>query len=260
MLAIARIVGAVNRLEALSLAAYRAFLRERAVSLPGGAVAFRVDEAPRSPMVNRIVGLGIDQPATEADLEAALEVLAGTTHYVAVSPAARPPELAAWLEARGLERGWGWMQFQRSLEDIPVPQSALELVEVDASSAPAFARVVRIAYDLPGELEPVLASIVETPWQGWLALVDDEPAAAGALFAEGEGAYLGFAGTLPAHRGRGAQGALLATRLRRARELGCRWVATETGEQRPDRPSSSYRNIVRAGFTEEFVVANWLGR
>jgi hypothetical protein len=35
---------------------------------------------------------------------------------------------------------------------------------------------------------------------------------------------------------------------------------TETGERRDDRPSSSYRNIVRSGFEEAFVTANWLGR
>jgi len=33
---------------------------------------------------------------------------------------------------------------------------------------------------------------------------------------------------------------------------------TETGERVPDRPSASYRNILRAGFREEFVVKNWL--
>ena len=41
-------------------------------------------------------------------------------------------------------------------------------------------------------------------------------------------------------------------------ELGCNAVFTETGEQLPDRPSSSYRNIVRAGFEELYVLPNWL--
>ena len=36
-------------------------------------------------------------------------------------------------------------------------------------------------------------------------------------------------------------------------------MITETGERRDDRPSSSYRNILRAGFEEIAVTANWLG-
>ena len=58
---------------------------------------------------------------------------------------------------------------------------------------------------------------------------------------------LGFAATLPEHRGKSGQNALLAARRRHAREAGCDVVVTETGELRDDRPSSSYRNILRAG-------------
>jgi GNAT superfamily N-acetyltransferase len=250
----------VSSLERLALDAYRAFYGRNAIPVGGGAVAFRADEAPGSPMINRVVGLGLEEPATETMVDAALEALAGTTHYVAISPGARPPELAAWLEARGLEPGWGWMQFRRGVEGAPPAQTDLELLEVDATSAAAFARVVRRAYELPAEVERFLARIVDTPWQAWLALAGDEPAAAGALFVGDEGAYLGFAGTLPEHRGHGAQSALLAARIRRAGELGCGWVATETGERRPGEPSGSYRNILRAGFSEEFVVANWRRR
>lgn len=246
-------------LEALSLAAYRALYGERALTLGGGVVALRADVAPRSPMVNRIVGLGVDEPATEAAVDAALDALSGTTHYVAISPDARPPELVHWLEARDLEPGWGWMQFRRGVEDPPSSPTDLELVPVDRSNAAAFAHVVRIAYGLPVEAEPFVARIVDTTWEAWLALAGDEPAATGALYAQGDGAYLGFAATLPEHRGKGAQTALLAARVRRARELGCRWLSTETGEQRPGNPSGSYRNILRAGFVEQYVVANFRG-
>ena len=38
---------------------------------------------------------------------------------------------------------------------------------------------------------------------------------------------------------------------------GCSTVATETGELEDDRPSNSYRNIVRAGFREAGVRANY---
>ena len=68
--------------------------------------------------------------------------------------------------------------------------------------------------------------------------------------------WLGGAATLPEFRGRGAQTAMLAARIRRAAELGCEVVVTETGEQVADRPSRSYRNIERAGFELRYLRPN----
>ena len=228
----------------------------------GGASVLRVPEAPSSPMVNRIVGLGVESPATEAHVDAALAAMgAGVTFYVAVAPGARPAELPEWLRARGLEPGWGWMAFRRDVGPLAPRATSLRLAEVyTAAHAHAFGRVVRVSYELPEAVEPRLARLHETGWRCWVAFDGDEPAGAGALFTAERVAYLGFAGTLPAHRGKGAQGALLAARLQAAEQLGCDVVVTETGERRGDRPSNSYRNILRAGFREVAVTANWLGR
>ena len=124
--------------------------------------------------------------------------------------------------------------------------------------------MVRETYGLPEGLEPIIAALPGRPgWHCWLALDGSVPAGAAALHVSSDGGapagYLGMAGTAPEHRGKGAQSALLAKRIERARELGCDAVYTETGEQRPDRPSASYRNILRSGFEELYVVPNWLG-
>jgi GNAT superfamily N-acetyltransferase len=228
----------------------------------GGAIVLRVPEAPDSPMLNRVAGLGVGRPATEADVDEALAAIGtGVTFYVAVAPGARPAELSEWLRARGLEPGWGWMAFRRDVGDPPSAETSLLLVEVDTvDQAAAFAHVVRVSYGLPEAIEPRLARTPGAGWLCWLALSGDEPAGAGGLYAAEGVAYLGLAGTRPEHRGKGAQNALLATRIRRAAELGCDLVITETGERRGDRPSNSYRNILRAGFKEDAVTANWLGR
>jgi GNAT superfamily N-acetyltransferase len=248
---------ALRRSEEIGVAAYRTAMAAHVDDLDG-ATTLRVPQAPESPMLNRIVGLGVDAPATEAQLDAAVATMTGLRFYVTLSPAAQPGALPEWLRARGFRPGWGWMQFRRGVDDVPEPRTALELVEVGEDGADDFARVVRIAYGLPAEVDPVVAAAVGSPgWTCWLALAGDEPAGAAALFVRDGAGYLGYAGTAPDHRGKGAQGALLSTRIRRAWDSGCDAVFTETGERRPDRPSNSYRNIVRSGFEELGVVANW---
>jgi GNAT superfamily N-acetyltransferase len=247
----------MTRDERVMLAAYRC-LYPQAREI-GGATVLRSDEAPGSPMLNRIVGLGRNGPATEAGLDEALAAIGDdVTCYVAVAPGAQPADLEDWLRARELEPGWGWMAFHRDLTSPPVAKTSLRLVEVDGETAEMFGRVVATGYALPPAIVPVCARAHEVGWDCWLAMEGDEPvAAAGVYVAEGA-AYLGFAATLPEHRGKGAQSALLSARIRRAAERGSETVLTETGELRDGLPGNSYRNIRRAGFAEIAVTANWL--
>jgi GNAT superfamily N-acetyltransferase len=141
---------------------------------------------------------------------------------------------------------------------VPRRPTSLDLVRVGPAEAQDFGRIVATGYGLPDAVVPWTAQAWNLGWECWLAVDGDEPAAAAGLFvSEGVG-YIGFAATLPEHRGKGAQNALLAERIERAREVGCDVVVTETGERRDDLPSNSYRNILRAGFTEVAVRANWL--
>jgi GNAT superfamily N-acetyltransferase len=247
----------MDRESQVSLAAYRC-LYDDAIEL-GGVTVLRAAAAPASPMVNRIVGLGVDEAATEAGLDAALRAIGSdVTCYVTVAPEARPAELTGWLLDRGLEPGWGWMTFRRGVEPVPARATSLQLVRVGATEAQDFGRIVATGYGLPDAVVTWAAEAHHRGWDCWLALDGGVPAGAAGLFVEEGVGYLGFAATLAEHRGKGAQNALLAARIEHARELGCDVVVTETGERRDDLPSNSYRNILRAGFTEVAVHANWL--
>jgi len=247
----------MEREKRVSLNAYRCLYPEAVER--GGVTVLRAELAPASPMLNQIVGLGIDTPATEDALDAALAAIGDDVAcYVAVEPEAEPPELLDWLRERGLEPGWGWMSFRRGLEDVDERPTSLRLVRVGPAEADAFGRIVATGYGLPDAAASWAGGAHELGWDCWLALDGDEPAAAAGLFASEGVGYFGFAATLPEYRGKGGQSALLAERIRHARAIGCDLLVTETGERRDDLPSNSYRNLLRAGFTEASVRANWL--
>jgi GNAT superfamily N-acetyltransferase len=241
----------------VSIAAYRCLYPDAAAL--GGVTVMRTEAAPASPMLNQVVGLGVDEPATEAQVDAALAAIGDAVDcYVAVAPEARPDTIPDWLAERGLEPGWGWMRFRRDVSPLSVSTTSLRLVPVGEREALDFGRIVAAGYGLPEAVVPWAAQAHALGWDCWLAVDGDEPAAAAGLYvADGVG-YLGFAATLPGHRGKGGQSALLARRIERAREVGCDVLVTETGERRDDLPSGSYRNILRAGFREVAVRANWL--
>jgi predicted GNAT superfamily acetyltransferase len=66
-------------------------------------------------------------------------------------------------------------------------------------------------------------------------------------------AWCCFAGTVPEHRGKGAQRALLTQRVVDAASVGCAWVTCESLPGRPDAPSFSLANMLAVGFTPAYT-------
>jgi GNAT superfamily N-acetyltransferase len=223
----------------------------------GGALCLRLDTAPQAVELNRAVGLGLSDPATEAGLDEALRFMDGTSSAVAVTPDAQPPELRTWLEARGFGAGYGWTKFIRPAADPPPSRTALRVEKVEEGRAfgDAFVR----GYGLPGLFGPWLARLPgREGWHCYVGFDGETPAASGALYVTGEVGWLGLAATVPEHRGKGAQGAILSARIEAAADAGCSVVVTETGEPRNGQPGASYRNILRAGFEPQYVRANYV--
>jgi GNAT superfamily N-acetyltransferase len=181
----------------------------------------------------------------------------GETAY-AVSPAPSA-DLDIELRRRRYEPGYAWMKFARGTGSPPRVETELHVVEAGPAAASDFGRTVVEGSRLPPRFAGWLAKLPgRDGWQCFVAYDGDEPAGAGALFVCGSACWAGFAATRPEFRRRGAQGAILAARIRRAAELGCTLVVTETGELVDDRPSESYRNILRAGFEPQYLRANYM--
>lgn len=221
----------------------------------GGATLLIAPQLPVS-YFNRVIGLGVAQPATEASLGAIIERFetAGVAEYwIHLSPAARPLTLATWLASRGFAPAprRTWAKFLRGTEPYVQRPSELVVREAEWVDSPTVAQIVCNAFGMPDMLAPWFQALVGRPrWRFVVAERAGAVVAAGAVFIDGERAWLGIGATLEQHRKLGAQGALLAARIALAAQAGCSVLSTETGEAVSNEPNPSLANIRRAGFEQ----------
>lgn len=260
----------VDPLEAIETAALAALheaappsardaLGARLESVDGATVSI-VAESP-SIVVNRAIGLGVGRPARPDAVPRIVDLYrdAGVARfYVHVHPDARPDDLAERLEEAGLEKARGWMKFTRDTRPPEPAATDLEVREIDEEHAADFGRIAAAAFDLGEPCGALVAALVGRPdVHAFMAFEGDAPAAGAVLFVSGDHGWLDWASTDPAFRRRGAQRALLAARIARARAIGLRCLFTETGESIEGDPQHSWHNIERAGFRPTTLRENW---
>jgi hypothetical protein len=173
---------------------------------------------------------------------------------------ARPSGAAAaeaTLAAAGYERSHDWMRFVRDAHPPRFKVAAeVEVVEVDGSDPDApFGQVAALGFGLPPWTASLFAPLPALPdWRCYLARSGGEPQACAAMLVDGEVAEFGIAATLEGGRRRGCQLALLARRIEDAAAAGVRTLFAETGDRVPGHPSTSYGNLLRAGFEPAYLV------
>lgn len=212
--------------------------------------------------MNRVVGLGMFEPATRAAVDACIEFYRHADvprFFVQLCPIARPSELPGWLAARGLRHHNNWMRLYRTTADPPPADSAVRVVEIGRADSRTAAAIVGAAFGFPPSLVAWVAALVGRPgWRHYLGYDGDRPIATAAMFTGGEAAWFGLAGTAPNARGRGAQRALIARRVADAAAAGCRHLVVETAEDTPEKPNPSTRNLQRCGFTVTYLRPNYI--
>ena len=233
----------------------------------GGAVAFGLRHVD-DPFFNRVIGLGIPRRATRQDVanvDAFFRGLGNDWSVIQIAEdVAEPAELVGWVEEGGWARGRRWPKLWRSLEGELPPERAnlpVRIEPVGPEHTDDFERIVGAAFEMDAALPRLgAAAMGRRGWMHYLGFDGDEAVSAAALFVTADVAWLGFGATLESHRGRGAQSATFARRLADARSLGCRLAITETGEDTPEEPNPSYRNMLRAGFEVAYLRPNWVRR
>jgi GNAT superfamily N-acetyltransferase len=205
--------------------------------------------------------LGAAEAPGRADLEAAVAwAEERSTPYVSVTPGLPGAEAAEeWLRQQGFEPTYAWMKFVRDAHPprFPAPDG-VEVVEVTSPDQEPFGTIAALGFGMPAWGAELFAHLPgQDGWRCYVARVDGEACGCGAMVIEDGVAELGIGATLEEARGRGCQTALLRRRISDAAEAGCRTLLVETGERVPDRPSASYRNILKAGFEEAYLRPNW---
>lgn len=226
----------------------------------GPIQATAVSELGQVGMLNLLLGAAED--ADGSDLERAIRWAEerGSSPYVPLTPglpgtASAEERLRGW----GFEPAYAWMKFVRDPHPprFPAPED-VEVVELGGPDEAPFGTIAAVGFGMPAWGAGLFAHLPgRDGWRCYVAEVDGEAQACAAILIEGDVAEFGIAATLEGARGRGCQTALLHRRILDAAEAGCRTLFVETGERVPERPSASYRNILKAGFEEAYLRPNW---
>ncbi|HET7510491.1 MAG TPA: GNAT family N-acetyltransferase [Solirubrobacterales bacterium] len=221
-----------------------------------------VRDLPEARMLNLVLGAAEDAERGGEGLGAAAAWSAeqGVASYVPVTPGLAGTAAAErWLRENGFEPGYSWMKFVRDAHPprFPAPEG-VEVSEVTSPDEEPFGMIAATGFGMYPWAADFFAHLPgRESWRCYVAKVDGGAQGCGAMLIDEGIAEFGIGATLEAARGRGCQTALLRRRILDAAEAGCHTLFVETGERVPDRPSASYRNILRAGFAEAYLRPNW---
>jgi GNAT superfamily N-acetyltransferase len=228
----------------------------------GGAFAGMMSEIDML-AYNRVIGLGSSTLASEGQIDAIIDTYVTakiTRFFVQVSPYAQPQKIQQMLEQKGFSHYNNWAKLYRKAETpIPPVHTALTVVEIGKEQAEEYGKLVIQCFEWDERLAAVFAGTVGAPgYKTYFAMEGQKPVGIAALYTNGKYASMAIAGTLPGHRGKGAQSALLGRRIEDAKALGCQYMIAETAEEKPDRPVASYRNMRRMGFEIAYLRPNYI--
>ena len=219
----------------------------------GGPAAFSIGARPTMLLFNRV--LGLDDDARLPDLEAWFG-----SRRCAFAISVRPgADLEGALVARGYRRGRAFMKFRRGVDEPAEPETSLRIERIVQARADEYGAVVATVFGMDSPLDQWFAALcTRAGWACFGALDGDRLVGTGASYVAGSLAWLGAAGTLAEASGRGAQSAILATRIRAACDAGARVLAAETVDRVDGEAEPSFRNLVRAGFEGAYVQQWWV--
>jgi GNAT superfamily N-acetyltransferase len=230
----------------------------------GGGVALAVRHDATN-YWSRALGFGFTEPVTAELVASITDFYRGNGNPIAVlnlAPSVLPADWDQICAKEGITAGSTWVKLARPAGPVATPETALRVAEIEVSDAESWATVLTRGFGMPEDmLVPMSKGVVGQPgWTAYGAYEGDQLVAAAALLISGEVAEFCGAATLPEHRGKGAQSALLAARAQKAVAEGVKWFSAETGKPDEGEKNSSLNNMTRAGFEIQYDRRNWVWR
>ena len=216
-----------------------------AAELPGDPLRAVIDRSGLLPLValcaidggdlNRVVGLGMRAPVRTEDLDAIWEFYEarGQRNFrIDVTPLTRPPELAAWITARGMQcTSPGTFKIWRPVDPPLEVRPDVEVRRLSSEDAGSFAELSLVAWgawSTPAMHAWFGATVGRAGCQHYGIFDADRLVAACALFVGDGLGWLGFDATHPRYQGKKLRQAISAIRLRDAAIQGCEIIHAES--------------------------------
>lgn len=210
------------------------------------ALGFGFAEPVTDDLIDRVVSFYRSQKSAGATIQIAPDVLPADWDDICVRHRLRPET--------------PWTKLSCAVEDFqPRADTTLQVVPVGPDMLRAWASATLPGFGMPldGLSEMLAASAAQRGFQPFAAWEGDQIVATANPFVHGDVGSLNSAATLPTHRKRGAQSALIAARGRAAIAAGCRWLVAETGTPAYGEASSSLDNFLRSGLQPMYDRQNW---
>jgi ribosomal protein S18 acetylase RimI-like enzyme len=227
----------------------------------GGGIATSV-RLDASRFWSKCLGLGVAQPVTAAVIREVVgfyreQGSTGTTFQLA--PDLLPPDWASIAAENHLTAGRHWVKLVCEAGKYVPGTTRLRVAAVGPGEVTQATQVLAAGFGMAADVVSALyrPALARNDFQGFAAWDGERMVAFAAVRVAGETGQMYGAATLPEHRGRGAQTALLAVRAEVARAAGCRWLVAETGVPEPGAVNPSLDNMLRAGFEVRYQRRNW---
>ncbi len=196
---------------------------------------------------------GCAEGDTGANIEAAIALFREhgvQRFFVRLSPGPKMETMRQCLRDHGMQRfgGTGYPTLIRETDEPASYQTAFNVRELSASDMSALTDALdqTIGQD---QRRTFLSTVSKPGFYHFAAFEDALPVAVGVLCVLGEMGYLTNGATGERYRRQGAQQALIAHRIEKAKALGCSYFVSQTLYML----TSSLHNLQRAGFREIYA-------
>ncbi len=179
---------------------------------------------------------------------------------IQIAPASLPSDWPTICSRNNIRPDSHWIKLACSIDDFqPGKNTDLRIGSVGPEDFSRWASTALRVYGMPEEglADMLAAGLAHPSFRPFAAWDGDEIVATANLFIHGEIGSLNTAATLPTHRNRGAQSALIAARAKEAANAGCRWLCAETGRPADGEINPSLNNLASAGLRPLYYRQNW---